>query len=159
MMRSRVVLGVLLVSAWSLLPGRAAAQCVAPFEQGSWVNIDSTTRGITRIVVDFSCNDQVLCGIDANGNVTCSTPGAPYHLHLWGRCHPTDCDWGTVDGNDHFVGATKWIYSFYDHGFAKRYVYIKPSVLHPGDLYLWMYTHFTDPSRADYVFTGWYRRI
>src|SRR2546427_415205 len=44
------------------------AQCVAPFEQGSWSNIDPATRGITKIEVSFSCNDQVLCGVDANGN-------------------------------------------------------------------------------------------
>ena len=136
----------------------ASAQCVPPFEQGNWTNIDPATRGITRLEVTFSCNDQVLCGVDSNGNVTCSTPGAPFHLHLWGKCSPSDCDWGTVDGNDRWVGSTKWVFSFYDHGFAKRYVYIKPSTLHPGDLYLWMYTHFTDPSRPDYVFTGWYHR-
>ncbi len=134
------------------------AQCVAPFEQGSWSNIDPATRGITKIEVSFSCNDQVLCGVDANGNVTCTTPGAPYHLHLWGKCSPSDCDWGTVDGNDHWVGSTKWVYSYYDQGFAKRYVYIKPSQLHPGDLFLWMYTHFSDPNRSDYVFTGWYHK-
>src|SRR5712692_7081098 len=69
----------------------AFAQCVAPFEQGSWSNIDPATRGITKIEVSFSCNDQVLCGVDANGNVTCTTPGAPYHLHLWGKCSPSDC--------------------------------------------------------------------
>ncbi len=151
---SRVALLCVLLA----LPHRALAQCVTPFEQGKWTNIDSATRGITRIDVEFTCNDQILCGIDANGNVTCSTPGAPYHLHLWGKCSPSDCDWGTVDGNDHWVGTIKWVFSYYDHGFAKRYVYIKPSVLHPGDLFLWMYTHFTDPSRSDYVFTGWYHK-
>ena len=140
------------------LPDSARAQCSVPFEQGTWSNIDSGTRGITKVEVSFSCNDQVLCGVDANGNVTCSTPGAPYRMRLWGKCSPSDCHWGPVDGNDHWVGTTKWIYGYYDHGFAKRWVYIKPSVLHPGDLYLWMYTHFTDPGRADYVFTGWYHK-
>ena len=142
---------------WTFTPP-AIAQCIAPFEQGHWTNIDPGTRGITRIDVGFSCNDQVLCGVDSNGNVTCSTPGPPYKLHLWGKCSPSDCDWGAVDGNDRWVGSTKWVYSFYDHGFAQRYVYIKPSTLHPGDLYLWMYTQLTDPSRADYVFTGWYHK-
>jgi hypothetical protein len=139
-------------------PRPAFAQCVAPFEQGSWRNDDSTTRGITKVDVSFSCNDVVLCGVDANGNVTCNTPGAPFRVHLWGACSPSDCDWGPVDGNDRWIGSTKWIYSFYDHGFATRYVYIKPSVLRPGHLYLWMYTHFTNSSRSDYVFTGWYHK-
>ena len=140
------------------LPNLAAAQCRAPFEQGKWVNNDAATRGITRIEVNFSCNDVVLCGVDENGNVHCSTPGAPYRLHLWGKCHPSDCDWGPVDGNDRMIGSTKWIYSYYDHGFARRYVYLKPSVIHPGNLFLWMYTNFTDPGRTDYVFTGWYHK-
>jgi len=150
----KVALAIVVMS----LPHPALAQCSVPFEQGKWSNIDPATRGITKIEVTFSCNDQILCGIDANGNQTCSTPSAPFHLHLWGKCSPSDCDWATVDGNDHWVGSTKWIYGYYDHGFAKRYVYVKPSVVHPGDLYLWMYTHFTDPARSDYVFTGWYHK-
>ena len=158
MKRHQLLLGATLLCLSMALPHSAFAQCVVPFEQGTWFNIDATTRGITKIDVGFTCNDQILCGIDANGNVTCSTPGAPFHVHLWGKCHPTDCDWGTVDGNEHYVGSVRWVYSFYDHGFAKRYVYIKPSVLHPGMLYLWMYTNFTDPSRTDYVFTGWYHK-
>jgi hypothetical protein len=137
---------------------KGLCQCVQPFEQGTWFNNDAATRGITKIQVSFSCNDVVLCGVDANGNVTCTDPGAPFHLHLWGKCSPSDCDWGTVDGNVHWVGSTRWVYSFYDQGFARRYVYIKPSTLHPGNLYLWMYTQFTDPHRAPYVFTGWYHR-
>ena len=142
----------------STLPHAALAQCSVPFEQGKWTNIDPATRGITRVEVNFSCNDQVLCGVDENGNVTCSTSGPPYRLHLWGKCSPSDCDWGTAGGDDRWVGATKWVFAFYDQGFARRYVYIKPSVLRPGNLYLWMYTAFTDPSRSPYVFTGWYRK-
>ena len=76
------------------LPRSAFALCTTPFEQGSWKNSDSATRGITRIEVSFTCNDQVLCGIDSNGNVTCTRPGAPFRVHLWGKCSPSDCDWG-----------------------------------------------------------------
>jgi hypothetical protein len=90
----------------------AVGQCSSPFEQGTWFNIDPSTRGITKIEVNFSCNDQVQCGVDSSGKVTCTTPGPPYQLHLWGKCSPSDCDWGTADGNDHWVGSTKWIFSF-----------------------------------------------
>jgi len=139
----------------SVLSQPALTQCVAPFEQGSWTNIDTAThRGITRIDVSFNCNAQVLCAVDSNGTVTCTNPGPPYRLHLWGKRSPSDCDWGAADGKDRWVGSTKWVFSYYDQGFAKRYVYLKPSTVHPGDLYLWMYTHFTDPSRADSVFSG-----
>ena len=158
MKRPSLVLTLALCLLAMSLPQLALAQCSAPFEQGKWINNDSATRGITRIEVTFSCNDQVLCGVDENGKVTCSTPGAPFRLHLWGKCHPSDCDWGPVDGNDRWVGPTKWVYGYYDHGFARRYVYVKPSVVHPGNLFLWMYTNFTDPNRSDYVFTGWYHK-
>ena len=140
------------------MPRAAFALCVTPFEQGNWTNVDPATRGITRVDVTFSCNDTVLCGIDEHGNVTCSKPGAPFRLHLWGKCYPSDCDWGAVDGNEVLIGSTRWVYSYFDQGFAKRYVYIRPSTTSPTELYLWMYTDFVDPARADYVFTGSYRR-
>jgi hypothetical protein len=130
----KVALFVLLAS----LPRAAFAQCVTPFEQGNWTNDDSATGGITRVLVTFSCNDQILCGVDANGNVTCSKPGAPFRLHLWGKCHPSDCDWGAVDGNEVTIGGRRWIYSYFDQGFARRHVYITPSPTIPGELFLWM---------------------
>jgi hypothetical protein len=133
------------------------SQCVLPFEAGNWVNIDASTRGITHLKVDVSCNDVILCGVDANGNVTCTPPAPPYQIHIWGKCTPSDCDWGTVPGNDYYASdGTHWKYFFYNQGFAKRYVYIKPSVRFPGDLFMWMYTDFTDAGRADYISTNWF---
>ncbi len=138
-------------------PFKLSAQCAVPFEAGNWINIDPNSHGITHIKVDFSCNDVILCGVDQNGNVTCSMPGPPYRVHLWGKCSPSDCDWGTVDGNDYTSSdGTRWIYAFYNQGFAKRYVYLKRSSLYPGDLFMWMYTDFTDPHRADYVLRNWF---
>ena len=136
------------------------SQCVLPFEVGNWTNMDPNTRGITRIKVDFSCNDVILCGIDANGNRNCPPPPPPFQVQLWGKCHPTDCVWARVPGNYyHTSDGTTWIYSYYNHGFARRHVYVKRSTSYPGKLYLWMYTQFTDGSgRADYIFTGWYNR-
>lgn len=45
---------------------------------GSWTNVDPDTSGVTRVAVVATAN-----GIE---------------VHVWGRCHPTDCDWGTVQG-------------------------------------------------------------
>jgi hypothetical protein len=150
---------ILFLLALTLVPRPSHSQCVPPFEQGTWLNIDPATGGITRIEVNFSCNDVVHCGVDpSTGSVNCDPIPPPYTLHLWGKCHPSDCDWGTADGNDHWVGTTKWVFAYYDQGFAHRYVYVKPSVVFPGDLYLWMYTHFTGSGRSDYVFTGWYHK-
>ena len=136
------------------------SQCVRPFEVGNWTNTDPNTRGITHIRVDFTCNDVVLCGIDSNGNINCQPPAPPFQVHLWGKCHPSDCDWGAVAGNYFYTSdGSTWIYSYYNHGFARRYVYVKRSSIYPDRLYLWMYTRFTDGSgRANYIFRGWFNR-
>jgi len=41
---------------------------------GLWVSDDPNTRGITKFHIDKH-DDQIL-------------------VHAWGKCHPTDCDWG-----------------------------------------------------------------
>ena len=66
-----------------------------PF-QGTWISSDSNTGGITRLVV-YQEADQL-------------------YVHAWGKCHPTDCDWGsekvTVAGNS---ASVNW-----DQGFVLR---------------------------------------
>ena len=55
---------------------RNARSAVAdPFE-GSWVNVDKNTRGVTKAEI--------------------RAVGGHLVVQLWGRCHPTDCDWGMV---------------------------------------------------------------
>jgi hypothetical protein len=44
---------------------------------GDWRNSDPNTRGITRV----SLNNE----------------GSTLQLQAWGKCHPTDCDWGKTD--------------------------------------------------------------
>jgi hypothetical protein len=62
--------------------------------EGRWVNADPNTRGITRIEIDQR--------------------GSQLSVHAFGKCHPTDCDWGiekgAVVGNQ---GQVTW-----DQGFA-----------------------------------------
>ncbi len=156
-MKTRFISQVFAVFWLMFLPRVLFSQCVPPFEQGSWTNIDPNTRGITHIQIDFSCHDVVLCGVDANGNVSCTPPGPPFQVHMWGKCSPSDCDWGTVDGNTYrSPDGTYWVYAFFNQGFAKRYVYVTASRLYPGDLYMWMYTDFTDPGRPDYSMINWF---
>ena len=52
---------------------------------GNWVNEDENTSGITRVVI--------------------RTKYVSIFIHMWGKCHPTDCDWGEesttiLDAND-----------------------------------------------------------
>ena len=123
--------------------------CVTPFEEGQWSNIDSNTRGITRVNVRFICQDQILNG------VPCCPPGPEFYVHIYGKCHPTDCDWGEVGAQGLNSG---FIYATYDQGFAKRYVYLKKSKYRPNTLWMYMYTDFTNPNRRDYSMQQWFKK-
>lgn len=131
--------------------GSAIASCIFPEEPGSWVNVDANTNAITKAKVRFQCQDLVI-----NGELY--PPGFPYYVHLYGKCHPTDCDWGEVGANRLSNG---WIYTTIDHGFAKRYVWVKA---YPGSnfftdrLRVYIWTDFTDPNRKDYAMNEWFRR-
>jgi DNA-binding beta-propeller fold protein YncE len=94
---------------------------------GSWMNEDANTRGISRVEVRSDVNAVVA--------------------HMWGKCHPQDCDWGEarVDVSDAPTGTlnVKWVLSF-----AQRTQRI--TVLSDGRLKVDSHTHFTDNSgRAD----------
>ena len=43
---------------------------------GDWRNVDTNTRGVTRLLI--------------------RKKGADLSMRAWGQCHPKDCDWGTV---------------------------------------------------------------
>jgi hypothetical protein len=144
---ARAAVIVFLASLAVVAPQYVGASCVDPPEDGNWVNTDVNTRSITRIQLRFVCQDQVL-----NGKPY--PPGAPWYVHIYGKCHPTDCDWGEVPAKRLGSGH---IYATYNHGFARRYVYIKMSQYRPGQLWVYMWTDFTDPNRPDYGVQNWFR--
>ena len=47
------------------------------FIEGKWKNVDPDTRGLTTLDI--------------------TVDGDRVKVHAWGKCHPTDCDWGVVD--------------------------------------------------------------
>jgi len=53
---------------------------------GSWVNDDENTSGMTRVTIEIS--DSII------------------NLHGYGKCHPTDCDWGITIATDTGVSLT-----------------------------------------------------
>jgi hypothetical protein len=127
----------------------ALALCVTPEEQGEWVNYNSNTRSITKINVRFQCQDQIL-----NGQPY--PPGFPYYLHLFGACHPTDCDWGEVGARRNSSG---WIRTTINQGFATRDVWVKAYTGYPQDwLRVWIWTDFRDANRTDYASDDWFNR-
>lgn len=137
----------LVVLAILIVPGVLFGQCIAQPEDGAWVNTDPNTRSITRIQLRFVCQDQIL-----NGQPY--PPGPPWHIHIFGKCHPTDCDWSEADGQRLGSG---FVYGVYYQGFATRYVYARMSAYRPGQLWVWMYTDFADPARPDYEVNNWFR--
>lgn len=146
--RNFLIMSALVALTACALSEDAFALCLAQPEDGSWVNADPQTQSLTRIQLRFTCQDQIL-----NGQPY--PPGPPWHVHVWGRCTPTDCDWGEVGAqrltSDH-------IFTTYDQGFARRYVYARMSQYRPGQLWVWTYTDFTDPGRPDYDVHNWFVR-
>ena len=90
---------------------------------GNWVNTNTNTRGITKMII-------------SNG---------ARQIHLFGSCHPTDCDWGMVNlyKNGNCYEAT------YYHGFATRY--LKVHEMPDGNLKLTIFNDYHDsrPDRTD----------
>ena len=61
-----------------LAGGSASSAIAAPRDfMGNWVNANSNTRGITRLVIS-------------------SRGGNRLNIRVFGKCHPRDCNWGTV---------------------------------------------------------------
>ncbi len=76
-------------------------------------------------------------------------------VHMWGGCHPEDCDWGEIEvsGEDADDGQLSLIW---DQGYAlKTQAAIVES---DGRLRLDTHCDFVDPSRADYDETEWFFR-
>lgn len=131
-----------------LLPQHARALCSQPPEEGKWKSANLQTNGLTRIELRFVCQDQIL-----NGQPY--PPGPAWYVHVYGKCYPTDCDWGEVGAQRLGSG---YIFAFYDQSFAKRYVYVKMSQYRAGQLWVWTWTDFADPNRPDYALNEWFTR-
>lgn len=149
----RMSIAIIMTAMFLCIPSaqNAHALCAAQPEDGSWVNSDSNTRSLTRAELRFTCQDQIL-----NGQPY--PPGPPWHIHLWGACSPTDCNWGEVGAESVTIGDRTYIHAIYYHGFATRYVYVDMSLYRAGQLWIWMWTDFTDPGRPDYESQNWFIR-
>jgi hypothetical protein len=115
---------------------------------GSWHNIDPNTNSITRVDVQWGCADQVLCPV---GGACYSPVGS---IRVFGRCHPTDCDWGT---RTTYAENDGWARARYDNSWATKHVWIK-TYSYYGQTYLrvWVNTDFTPADgRQDYITDVW----
>lgn len=144
--RTAVCLALLLLLSF---PRPAAAQCLVQPESGSWVNVYSSTRTLARAELEFNCQDTIVNGVPF-------PPGPPWRMHLWAACTPGECDWGVADGGIITIGSRTYIRAIFYHGFATRYVYADMSLYREGQLWIWMWTDFTDPTRPDYASQDWF---
>lgn len=129
---------------------KASALCVAQPMAGNWTNIDAGTRALTRVNVGFVCGDVRLC--DTNGN--CTGGESYFTLRPFGKCSPTDCDWGTRRAS---TMADGWQRAVYSHSWATKYVWVKTYAYY-GRTYLRVYTQtdFTAADgRTDYTTDEW----
>jgi hypothetical protein len=127
--------------------------CATPTMSGDWHNIDPNTRAMSRVIVDFACSDVVLC--DTSGH--CTGGDSSYYMQPFGRCHPTDCDWGRQKATDMGGG---WIESTYNYGWSTKYVWLKTYDYY-GLTYLrvWTFTDFASwDGRTDYTTDEWMLR-
>lgn len=128
-------------------PAHALCSGTSP-ATGTWHNIDPNTNSITRVVVDWGCADQALCPVGGS----CVYPAGS--IRTFGRCHPTDCDWGT---RTTYAESGGWERARYSHSWATKDVWIKPYSYY-GRTYLrvWVNTDFTAADgRQDYVTDVW----
>ncbi len=109
---------------------------------GNWVNVASTTGGVTKLKIDVA--------------------GTSVKLQVFGKCQPTDCDWGKVEATayapnvgSNLVTTARSLTAIYNPGFATKIVVVTP--LRGLRLQADIYTRFTDGSGrtnydASYIF-------
>ena len=105
---------------------------------GSWNNADPNTAGITHVVINPAGGNQVT-------------------VHVFGRCHPSDCDWGTVTGHSYAdnVGSpeVRSVVASFNSGFSTDQVVLRKGPGHT--LRMDLFVAFNDGSgRNDYTTTG-----
>ncbi len=110
---------------------------------GNWVNTDSNSPDITRIIV-------------------VPTGGHEVAVHVFAQCYPTDCDWGTVPGHAYVEAFSQHdvriVTAAFDPGFARTLVILKATP--GGAMRIQALTEFTDGSgRSDYEYRGQFHKV
>jgi len=89
---------------------------------GEWTNKDSDTGGITRVHI--------------------RRDGTRVMVHMWGRCYPTECDWGETEATEKgSILLLTWDQKFYVRTQELR-------ALTDGSLQVIEHCHFTDSRDA-----------
>ncbi len=100
---------------------------------GEWLNQNPKTLSITRVEI--------------------ATAGGQIRVHMWGKCHPADCDWGEARAESS-AGPLR---VSWNHGFA--IVEQELVMRQDGALQITSHTHVTDQSgRPDTAETEYFSR-
>jgi len=106
---------------------------------GQWTNQNADTDGVTRVAITRS--------------------GATLRFNVFGRCHPTDCDWGTANATafapsagGNVMNDANVAMATFNQSFARKTVILR---IVGANLTYEVLTEFTDGSgRANYVERG-----
>lgn len=105
---------------------------------GAWNNADPNTGGITHVVISPAGANRV-------------------RVHVFGSCHPSDCDWGTVLGHSYADSAgsseVRSVVATFNSGFSTDQVVLRKGQGHT--LRMDLFVAFNDGSgRNDYMTAG-----
>src|SRR4051812_36389098 len=95
----------------------AAALCTADPMAGDWHNVNASTNAMTRIIIE-TCQPITTC----SGGVCSTTYDAGTYTTPFGKCSPSDCNWGRKLTQYMSDG---WIRTTYNFGFKTSYVWAK----------------------------------
>ena len=108
---------------------------------GNWTNCDKDTRSLVRAAI------------------TNAKKGV--NVELFGACHPTPCDWGTMAAHTYAPDvSSKNVVAFSTHyKFDFKETVVTGTLLHAGLLMIELFNHFTDGSdRMDYSTKDYFHR-
>jgi hypothetical protein len=137
----KMILGLTVFSILVLAMAFTASAHIDQFP-GRWTNVDPNTRGVTTLDIQVR-----------GTNVT---------VQAWGKCHPTDCDWGRVKAyayapsvESDLVNTAQALSAIFKTGFSETLMIIRPAGR--DRLEAEVLTRFTDNSgrsnyRAVYTF-------
>ncbi len=138
----KIFLSIVAVSLLLLISLSTCSASLAQFA-GDWNNVDPNTGGITKLSIAIS--------------------GASANVHAWGKCHPTDCDWGGVNANvfasdvsSDPVSQAQALMATFITAFSETTLFINPQ---GSRLSVQSYTRFTDNSgRSNYASSGVFQK-
>ena len=130
---------------------QAFALCVAQDMAGNWTNEDNQTRGITKVIINFACNDTIHNGVRRND---------PDTIQVWGSCTPSDCKWDENILVNRFWDGRRSQYTYAEVIYRKNYATTKLKVylINKNRLQIVSLTDFSANNRPDYSSIYYFRK-